>query len=294
MVRNSVCAVIVTFRPQAEVLENLAELRSQVEAMVVVDNGSTEDRLSPLREASRTLDFILIENGSNLGLPAALNIGMANAERAGFHWLCLFDQDSRITEGFIPALLSTYMDHPAPEKVGIVAPRYVDAKTRRPVSRRTRYLQDGSLDAVMTSGSLLPCTVFRQCGGFEEALTIDMLDQEYSLRLRSHGLMLIESGVAVLLHAPGFPKTYHLGGIRLFRALNHSPAREYYRVRNRVWIARRYGEQFPGLRLRSLVWQIRESLIILLSEKARGRKLWLTARGIRDGLLGHMGKTIEL
>jgi rhamnosyltransferase len=294
MVKNSVCAVIVTFRPQAEVLENLAELRPHVEAMVVVDNGSTEDRLSPLCEASHTLGFILIENGSNLGLPAALNVGMVKAERLGFHWLCLFDQDSRITDGFIAALLSTYMDHPTPEKIGIVAPRYVDAKTGRPVSRRTRYLSDGSLDAVMTSGSLLPCTVFRHCGGFEEALTIDMLDQEYSLRLRSHGLMLIESDVAVLLHAPGFPKTYHLGGIRLFRALNHSPARQYYRVRNRVWIARRYGEQFPGLRLRSLGWQIRESLIILLAEKARGRKLWLTARGIRDGILGHMGKTIEL
>jgi hypothetical protein len=61
-----------------------------------------------------------------------------------------------------------------------------------------------------------------------------------------------------------------------------------------VWIARRYGEQFPGLRLRSLGWQIRECLIILLSEKARGKKLWLTARGVKDGLLGHMGKTIEL
>src|ERR1700677_4481751 len=107
MVKNGVCAVIVTFRPQAEVLENLAAVRRHVEAMVVVDNGSTEDRLSPLREAARTLDFILIENGRNLGLPAALNIGMAQAERLGFHWLCLFVQDSGITDGFFPVFLSS-------------------------------------------------------------------------------------------------------------------------------------------------------------------------------------------
>jgi rhamnosyltransferase len=293
-VKNRVCAVIVTFRPQAEVLENLSRLRPQVGAMVVIDNGSAEDSLSPLRKASLVLDFVLIENGENLGLPAALNVGLDKAQRLGFPWLCLFDQDSRVTEGFIAALVSTYLGHPAPHSVGLVAARYIDAKTGKPVSRRTPYLPDGSLEAAMTSGSLLPAAVFRQYGGFEEPLTIDMLDHEYSLRLRSHGLTIIESETAVLLHAPGFPRTYYLGGVRLFRALNHSPARQYYRVRNRVWIAQRYGQRFPGLRLQSLALQIRECIIIILAEKARGQKLWLTLRGVKDGLLGHMGKTIEL
>jgi rhamnosyltransferase len=294
MVKNGVCAVVVTFRPQAEVFENLTRLRPEVEAVVVVDNGSTEDELSLLRQASSILGFVLIENRENLGLPAALNIGMERAETFGLQWFILFDQDSTVTDGFTEALLNSYLCHPKRERIGIVAPRYVDARTRKPVSRHPPYLADGCLETAMTSGSLLPSKIYREYGGFEEALTIDMLDQEYSLRLRSHGLIIVESENAVLLHAPGFPKTYYFGRIRLFRALNHSPARQYYRVRNRVWIARRYGEQFPGLRLRSLGWQIRECLIILLSEKARGRKLWLTARGIKDGLLGHMGKTIEL
>jgi rhamnosyltransferase len=294
MVKNGVCAVVVTFRPGAEVFENLTRLRPEVEGIVVVDNGSTEDELSLLRQASRTLSFVLIENRENLGLPAALNIGMEKADTSGFQWFVLFDQDSTVTDGFTVALLNSYLCHPERERIGIVAPRYVDARTRKPVSRHPPYLSDGYLETAMTSGSLLPSKIFRGYGGFEEALTIDMLDQEYSLRLRSRGLIIVESENAVLLHAPGFPKTYYFGRIRLFRALNHSPARQYYRVRNRVWIARRYEKHFPGLRIRSLGLQIRECFIILLSEKARGKKLWLTVRGIRDGLAGNMGKTVHL
>ena len=52
---NTVCAVIVTFRPRAQDFVNLAKLRPQVEKLVVVDNGSSDQALQQLRMASHEL-----------------------------------------------------------------------------------------------------------------------------------------------------------------------------------------------------------------------------------------------
>ena len=48
---QSTSAVVVTFRPRPEYLENLAELARQFDLLVVVDNGSTGDALISLRAA---------------------------------------------------------------------------------------------------------------------------------------------------------------------------------------------------------------------------------------------------
>ena len=42
--QNGVCAVIVAFRPRVEDLGNLADVRPQVQDLVVVDNGSPKKR----------------------------------------------------------------------------------------------------------------------------------------------------------------------------------------------------------------------------------------------------------
>jgi len=70
MPENKVCAVVVTFHPSAKDIQNLTKLRSQVETLVVVDNGSSEKDLRILRGASQPLDMVFLENGANLGIAA--------------------------------------------------------------------------------------------------------------------------------------------------------------------------------------------------------------------------------
>src|ERR1700677_4204944 len=121
-----VCAVIITFRPDAAVLENLAPVRPQVGGLVVVDNGSSSEVLAPFHAAAASLDFALIENGRNLGIAAALNEGVRWAWSQGFEYVALFDQDSTVTEGFIQAMLAEYESHPERDRVGIVTPVQVE------------------------------------------------------------------------------------------------------------------------------------------------------------------------
>jgi hypothetical protein len=54
---QSVCAVIVSYNPPVEILENIAALRPQVNSIVVVDNGSSEPNLEMLRRERSKYDF---------------------------------------------------------------------------------------------------------------------------------------------------------------------------------------------------------------------------------------------
>jgi rhamnosyltransferase len=76
-------AIVVTFHPRPEYSENLAKILAQVDLLIVVDNGSNEQELTQIRLASREPGFKLIENGDNLGIAAALNLGVREAQKEG-------------------------------------------------------------------------------------------------------------------------------------------------------------------------------------------------------------------
>ena len=125
----SACAVIVTYHPSPAMVAHLAAARTQVQGMVVVDNGSRPEEVASLRQAASELGFQLIENGENLGIAEALNRGVAWAKAKGFSWVILFDQDSRITEGFLDTMFETWEVHPHREKIASLHPRHVEPGT---------------------------------------------------------------------------------------------------------------------------------------------------------------------
>ncbi|HEV2275805.1 MAG TPA: glycosyltransferase [Acidobacteriaceae bacterium] len=292
MHRNGVCAVVVTFHPRAEDLSNLAKVRSQVESLVVVDNGSSQEPLDALRDLCRGLHCDLIENGENLGIGAALNIGVRRAEQIGSRWVALFDQDSAVTDGFIAQMLVDFENQAAQRKILLMVPRYLDPKSG--IERICGLDEDGGPFVTITSGSLLPIDAFSKCGYFEENLFIYTVDDEYSLRLRSKGYSIGLSTHAVLLHASGVPTWFAPFGKKLFSTTNYRPGVRYYISRNRIWMMRRYGSQYP----RWVRGALRASMIdvfkLAIAERSRPAKVRMMLLGFRDGLLGRMGKTIAL
>jgi rhamnosyltransferase len=289
-----ICAVVVTFKPKPDVRENLASVRRQVHGLIVVDNTSSPDKTDLLHRATVDLNFVLIENGCNLGLPAALNLGIRRAEELGYQWVVLFDQDSTVTDGFIEGLLATYQQHPRHKEIGVVAPIYVGRNTAMALPNSPRLMENGTLRAAWTSGSLIPMSIFRDYGGFEEQLFIDYLDYEFCLRLRCHGLIIVQSTGAQLLHEAGRLKTASLWGIRRFNLQNHSAGRAYYRARNRVWITKKYGKIFPELMRQRFVEMIQDCTGMLLFESGGTKKVCYSMLGLAHGLMGYMGKTIDL
>jgi rhamnosyltransferase len=287
MTAQSVCAVIVTYHPSAEMLENLSNVLAQVQGLVVVDNGSNPVELNPLRVASQTLGFHLIENGENLGIAEALTQGVRWAKSKNYPWVILFDQDSSITDGFVDRLFAAWESHPQRERVGSIHPMYADPETGSELDvPRTK---DGSPLFPMTSGSLMPLWIFDKIGSFASEYFIDLVDWEYCFRVRAAGFIVADSRQAKLLHSPGNPsKTTILG--RTVQNSQHNATRRYYISRNSIAFYRKYLRSFPGWVLKAVYWQLHETTICLIVDKNRGRQFRSFLLGTWDGLMGRMGK----
>jgi rhamnosyltransferase len=292
MIERSVCGVVVTFRPRSEDLENFAKLRPQVQGLVVVDNGSPEETRTILRAASRASDFTLIENGDNLGIATALNIGVKWAQSVGYRWVALFDQDSTVPPAFIETMLRAYDTSPRRDRIALLVPRYIDSRRGIPLS--AIYAKDGSLQVAMTSGSLMPISIVTHEGWFEDSLFIGAVDYEYCLRLRSIGYSVEECADAVLLHAPADFTECKVNGVRLFSTSNYNAGRRYYRERNTIWMIKKYWTRYPAFFVGMLSDSAKDVIKILLAETGKRRKVYYMALGVRDGLLGRMGRTVEL
>ncbi len=287
MTVQSVCAVIVTYHPSAKMLESISDVVAQVQGLVVVDNGSNVDELDPLRVASQTLGFQLIENGENLGVAEALNQGVRFAKNKGYPWVMLFDQDSRVTGGFVRQMFVAWESRPDRERVGSIHPRYVDPETG--IETVVQRASDGSPVLPLTSGALMPAWIFDRIGWFATEYFIDFVDWEYCFRIRAAGYLIADSGQATLLHAPGNPaKTTILG--YTFHPSHHSAMRRYYISRNCIVFYRKYFYSFPRWVLSGVYGQLKDTIVSFIAEEDSARKFRSFLLGTWDGLTGRMGK----
>jgi rhamnosyltransferase len=283
-----ICAIIITYHPSLQMIENLSEVLNQAHGLVVVDNGSSATEISTLRKTSQAYGFHLIENRENLGIAEALNQGVRWAKSEGYPWVILFDQDSKLTAGFIAQMFATWESHADCARVGSVHPRYVNSETGvEPMVFRAK---DGGPFTSMTSGALMPAWIFDKIGYFASEYFIDLVDCEFSLRIRSAGYLINDSRQAVLLHTAGNPKRISFLGFS-YGPSNHSAMRRYYMSRNRIVVYRKYFFIFPRWVFHSLYYDfLRETVKCFLSEKNRMPKLRSFLLGTWDGLTGRMGK----
>jgi rhamnosyltransferase len=294
LVANSVCAVVITYRPEPDTLDNLAAVRLQVEGLVVVDNGSVEGQLAALRQASVRIPFQLIENNENLGIAAALNIGVRWAQSKGYRYVALFDQDSTVTDGFIQAMLEMYQSHPNRKGLGMIGAAHRHRITGQE-SDPGLLARDGGPLEVMTSGTLIPTDVFGRCGYFQEDLIIDLVDYEYCFRIRDGGYIISYCPDALLIHAAGSPAHLELFGKTIMAFGSHSAARWYYIARNSFLLLQRYGRRYPRWAMATLAaLLIKAPIKILLVKGGRWEKLRNILCGLMDGARGRTGMRVKL
>jgi rhamnosyltransferase len=282
----------VTYHPAPGHLANVLRVRPQVRKLVVVDNCSSERVLGAFREASQGSEFHLIENGENLGVAAALNIGIRWAESSGCDWVILFDQDSTVSDGLVETMLSAHDSELDREYIGTLAPVYVDRSSgnEMPVERS----KNGEIVTAPTSGSLIPVSIFAGCGYFREDFFIDQVDFEFCLRILAAGYRIVQCADASLVHSLGERREYDIGGMHLLTSTHHNARRRYYIVRNRVVLLRLYWRRFPRYCFGLIRTSVKDTIKILLVEREKVSKLKNTAKGIADGLLGWLGKRVEL
>lgn len=284
--KASVCAVVVAYHPDEGFGQRLAELLSQVSALVVVDNTPTEARRKSIDFPSAAgKQALLTENHENLGVGAALNQGLKQASTWNCDWLLTLDQDSRCEANIVKTLLrivATCTPRPV-----IVGSNYHDPRndtTKVPEGRATEYLDQKT---VITSGSLVDVRFAEAIGGFRADYFIDQLDHEFCLRARAHGGRIVIGRKPVMEHSVG-----ETGGawLPLLGYLpNHAPLRKYYVARNSLVTIATYWHAEPDWCLRRAIRLLLGLPLMVVLERQRIAKVRAFFAGIADGWHGRMG-----
>lgn len=289
---------MVTYQPDLARLRRLLDaVAPQVAHVVVVDNGSGDDCLGWLRSlASQALT--LVELGSNRGIAAAQNIGIAQARKTGCSHLLLLDHDSIPAPTMVTDLLHAIgRVKPTGRGVAAVGPRYLDERQDNPppfiqvrglrVHRCPCETPDAvvEVDYLIASGSLIPMTTLDVVGGMADELFIDYVDIEWGLRARRLGFQSYGVCGARMSHDLGDAPISFMGR----RLPVHSALRHYYHFRNAVWLYR--SADLP------LHWKCADGWRLLLKygfytlfANPRREHFLMMSQGMLDGLRGRMGR----
>lgn len=296
-----VVAVVVTYAPDpAAVTALVANLGAQTDQVVVVDNGSPADTVAALDRLGRAGSVHVRALGENLGIAAAQNIGVDIARGLGATHVLLSDDDSVPAPDMVGRLLAAITAHSA-VRVAAVGPVTVDPRTanaplvftdQRSGPRRIPALpatEGAQVDVafLIASGCLIDLAALRDVGPMNEDLFIDHVDLEWGVRARRAGWTL---RVVV-----GASLTHHLGDDTRpvpwrSRAVHvQAPVRNYYMVRNTVWLIR--GDLVPPRWRRGYAWWVARYIgYYVVAVAPRPLRARLIAAGLRDGLRGRLGK----
>jgi rhamnosyltransferase len=294
-------AVVVTFNPNAEVIGNVRALVGQVDLVVVVDNGSARGSSSVLQALSSEASVSVLHNERNLGIGAALNIGIKHGASLGYKWVLTFDQDSRAASSYVQDMSQIYATMPDNEDVAIICPTYIQEKTGLRFAHRNENPQESDVDALnysevattITSGNLMKTELFSQIGFFNEELFIDLVDHEFCLRCRDARMRIIELHDVVLTHNLGDPVGRFVLGLPIYSS-NHSHIRRYYKYRNSILILRQWFASDPKFFLNEAKGFLIEPLRILLLEQQKFLKLSYILKGIIHGIRNIQGELPRL
>lgn len=291
LTRDGLCAVIVTYHPDEEIAARVARIAAQVDRVVIVDNHSRPDTLASLHALATQAGVEVIFNAENRGIAAALNQGVRRAFEQGYSFALLFDQDTVALE-MTSVYARIYSEVSAGGREALVGANFlrsVDGQVGKKIRPGAVPAGSSGLWAravtVLTSGTLLPKTVWETLGEFRDEFFIDGVDDEYCLRARAAGVQVVRSAEPLMQHSIGEQSSYRLLG-RTGWMHNYSPLRHYCRSRNALVLWRTYLWREPRWVAFHILFNVRIAGKVCLFEPQKGQKLRSIGLGIWDGLRG--------
>jgi rhamnosyltransferase len=297
-----VAGVVVTFRPDLKKLDRLLlSLAVQLDHVIVVDNGSGEEVGDWIRNKFAPSQVAYMPQFDNRGIGAAQNVGIRGALERGATHVALFDQDSAPCEGMIlellrgeDALLKRGL------KVGAVGPVLYDEASGAPLpfvhfTRGIKRWVDPSATLskhvethhLVSSGTLVRGSVWRDVGMMREDLFLEYVDVEWGLRARAKGYVSYGIIAAGMVHNLGDNRATVFFGLASVPL--HAPIRHYYTVRNAIWMQR--ASYVP------LYWKVQDLartvfgvVFFALRNPPRLQQVRMMLRGARDGFASRLGR----
>ena len=295
---SNIVGIVISYQPDLEMLGRLlSTLLPQVQAVVVVDNGSLVD-IKAWCVNMFDDKICVISLGENHGIAAAQNAGINWSRTHGAHYVVLFDQDSEPAADMVSKLRSV-AEAKATEghAVAAVGPRYIDERQDNPppfIQVRNLRLKRHpcvnpeavvEVDYLIASGCLIPISTLDVVGDLQEGLFIDYVDIEWGLRAKSRGFQSFGVCAAFMHHSLGDTPITWLG----VSFPSRSPLRHYYLFRNAVWLYRQRFSPFDWKLVDG--WRLFLKYIFYsLFAKPRFVHWRMMTLGMWHGLVGKIGK----
>jgi GT2 family glycosyltransferase len=304
-----VVAIVPTFNRGAQLRECLAGLAAQtrpLDAVIVVDNASTE----PIREilAQDRCPFALgyVRIDSNTGSAGGFAAGVDAAIAAGADWVWLQDNDGVAHPDCMEQLLEQATNQPG---ASLLAPQVYDEDGGIQGQHRGRYVRGHTLPASEDTysrpavpvdyasyiGILVAAEAIAAAGGPDPRLFLWVDDLEWCLRLGEQGPLFLVPGAAishndgVLNRSAGLLATLRT---HLFPGPNAALWRYLYAFRNSSWLRmRRHGQGPLGWGFNYLV-QVARVLLVGPNRRQAPRLFWWYGMAGRHEVWGQIPHSV--
>lgn len=301
-------AVVVTYNRKELLMECLDSILQQthpVDAIVLIDNGSTDNTIDALNEQNHLFNGLLhyVRLEENIGPAAGFLKGMQYAEEKGFDWLWIMDDDVIPSATALENLLR-HAQTGSQAKPGLFFSYQTRWRMGPPCCNLPKSIKDALLhylacpvevseaapipvlvDWCPMSSLLIPREVFAQVGWPRQEFYVDGDDIEYAIRIRKAGYPIYLIPDSVVDHR----KVYQID-----ESLSKSFRwRFYYTYRNQIAIIVTHrdfigrGKALAALLRISLGALRRMFLLIADHDHKSARLVW---RAMIDGYSLKLGK----
>jgi len=209
-----ILAVMVRYQTplsESPTLQGLcAALSSQPELAlaytVMIWDNSPEAIVNPLL----SIPLLYRHSKVNLGVSGAYNGAMEYAHEHGYAWMLLLDQDTKITQEILIAMLRHSLDLLPRQEIAAITPNVrvggtIVSPNRRQLGRIRRYpdgecgIAPGEASAI-NSGSIMRVASLRVIGGFSPAFWLDYSDVYVFHQFFVHGMKVWRAADVELQH----------------------------------------------------------------------------------------------
>lgn len=286
---KEICAIVVTWNPHVEIFIEVVKKYQEQFNIIIVDNGSEKcikDSISSLE--SEYCKIISLEE--NKGIAFAINKGIEFSGNFDPKYFLFLDQDSIFPDKAIGILKQKIEDlFEAGVSLPIVGPLPIDERTGcgigiyRNVEKSPAAMKYIEFETIYTSGMLVPKEIgikFLQ----REDFFIDYVDTEWCFRVRSAGGRFFVVPRVRVKHKVGDSEM----GLSFFRKqplIIHKPVRQYYQLRNSIWMLRLDYIPFSR-RLIIFIRCLLRVLLLALCVAPRNKRLYYILFGFFDGFFG--------
>ncbi|BAV09824.1 rhamnosyltransferase [Filimonas lacunae] len=246
-----VAAVVILYKPDAQVIPNIQSFEPYVDVLYVYDNTGSRTPTFNVSELPAKARYI--NDGSNEGIAKRINMAAETARAEGFEWLLTMDQDTFFSQESITYYMNCFQNYAGKEQVAVFGTAY----GREPKASEPTCAPQ-PVEVIITSASLINLALLPVIGRFDENLFIDLVDYDYCLRAAAQHYAIIQfNNIHVVHHIGTMVNRASIKTLYLVKKRKqiHTPLRCYYMYRNMLYIEQKFAGINPGYaaRIRAFV-----------------------------------------